>query len=805
MAGLRFGVRSRLVLAFSAMAAMTLVTSAVAILSFSEVEARFIELTTTRLPAMAAATKLSQQAESIVAQAPALVAASSPTELHTIDFRIRDQLSWLAELIERVRKTDGEAIAMARVDDLARELERRFVDLATQVERRLSMEALDRQTLGRLLVLGRTITGIRDQRETEGPPEDAAIARRWAAGAQDANTVLIAALATTDAAILRNLGEAFGDLLETAETESARLSDPLSQDMRRSTAELRHLGLGEAGIFNRRQAHMDITRGIQGTLTRNRLSGDLLSGASSQLADRIAEEAVKSALVLRAELHNRGAMMIVLSLFGVFGAGIVLLHLQRTVLRRLATLRAAMTAPLSTRPLVLEGSDDADEIGDMARALKGYAQAIADREHALRQSEGRFRAMATNVPGVLFQWFWRPLGEPRFLYVSPRCQDLFGVSPALVLADWRKLGFSLEDQRAWVVRAAQAARDSRDWIQEGRIALANGGERWWRVVAAPTPGEEPDTIILNGVLIDITALKDNERDLRAARQQAEQALSDLRSTQDTLVQAEKLASLGQLVAGIAHEINTPLGTGITGATFLDQETRQIAGRFRSGTLRRSELADYMERAEETARLIFTNLSRAGDLVQSFKQVAVDQVSDDRRTFALDTYIDEIFQSLNPRLRQTRLTVERAIEPGLMVDGYPGVLFRILSNLVMNTLMHGFEPHETGTIRVEARLLPDSAPGRVELVYFDTGKGIPHEIQGRVFDPFFTTRRGQGGTGLGLNIVYNLVTQSLGGTMTLSSHPGTGTTFTVVFPIKAPRGVQAVPSPQPIKDSGAATA
>ncbi|MCF8480362.1 MAG: PAS domain-containing sensor histidine kinase, partial [Rhodospirillum sp.] len=534
----------------------------------------------------------------------------------------------------------------------------------------------------------------------------------------------------------------------------------------------------------------DVLLASKGTLARDGLVSAMLVAESSLLMDTVSETAAAEARQARSDLGDRTAMLLALSMICLLLVGVLVLHVQRAVLDPLARLRHAMLHPAGQGAAGqgdsrVESVDADDELGDMARAFEHYASVIAQREQALKESEQRFRDMAENVPGMLFQWRVQLLeegAEGAFVYVGPRCQDLFGVAPKAVLDDWRALGIVLADQMVWMDRSNLAARAMGGWFQEGRRPGADGEVRWWRLMAAAAPGSQPGVVILNGMLTDITLQKTAERETQAARARAERALAELRATQDTLVQTEKLASLGQLVAGIAHEINTPLGTGITGASYLDQECREVRRKFKSGALRRSEMETFMTQAEETVGLIFTNLRRAAELVQGFKQVAVDQVSDERRVFDLGDYVEEILISLNPRLRKTKLTVRREIPRGLVLDAYPGALFRILTNLVMNSLLHGFDEGMEGEIAVVARRLPDNG---IELIYGDSGKGIPKEIQPRVFDPFFTTRRGTGGTGLGLNITYNLVTQTLGGTISMDSGEGTGTRFVLTLPVRAP--------------------
>lgn len=272
-----------------------------------------------------------------------------------------------------------------------------------------------------------------------------------------------------------------------------------------------------------------------------------------------------------------------------------------------------------------------------------------------------------------------------------------------------------------------------------------------------------------------------EEEARRASAETAKAYEELRMAQDSLLEAERLVSLGGLVAGVAHEINTPVGVTLTSASVLKDATGKVLHDMAGGTMRRSELQSYLETAEECARLILANADRAAHLIQSFKQIAVDRTDEARRTFALREYIDEIVTSLRPRLKQTCVKVEIDCAPEIKMDAYPGAFAQILTNLVMNALVHAFETDEEGTIHIQVHQEGDW----IDLRFTDNGKGIASDDLGKIFDPFFTTRRGQGGTGLGLNIVYNLVTRRLGGTITVASQPGQGTDFTIRFPSISP--------------------
>ncbi|WP_448191041.1 PAS-domain containing protein [Azospirillum sp. sgz301742] len=278
--------------------------------------------------------------------------------------------------------------------------------------------------------------------------------------------------------------------------------------------------------------------------------------------------------------------------------------------------------------------------------------------------------------------------------------------------------------------------------------------------------------------VDITDRARAEESVRTAKEQAEEALHDLKQAQAHLIQSEKMASLGALVAGVAHEINTPVGIALTGASLLAERMRDVQRAFDTGRLRKADFADYMETAAEASQIMMLNIERAAQLIQSFKQMAVDQASEERRSFDLRDYIHEVLRSLGVRLKRAAHRVEVDCPDGLVLDGYPGALSQLLTNLVMNSLTHAYEPGEHGCLRIAVRRLDGDG---VELVYSDDGRGIPAELHTRVFDPFFTTSRRSGGSGLGLNIVYNIATRSLKGRIALDSAPGQGAVFTVTFP------------------------
>jgi signal transduction histidine kinase len=272
-----------------------------------------------------------------------------------------------------------------------------------------------------------------------------------------------------------------------------------------------------------------------------------------------------------------------------------------------------------------------------------------------------------------------------------------------------------------------------------------------------------------------------ENELRASKERAEKALEDLREAQENLIAAEKLAALGGLVAGVAHEVNNPIGISLTVASTFARRCDDFAKEVGSGPLRRSRLDEFLEGGRDAAQQLVANLQRAGELVQSFKQVAVDRSHADRREFDLRESTDHIVASLRPVLKKSRIQLTVDVPHGIIMESYPGSYGQVLTNLFLNSVLHGFPDGRSGTITVQARKMRDM----VELLVSDDGVGMSEEVQRRAFDPFFTTRRAQGGTGLGLHIIFNLVTQQLGGRLNFESRSGWGTRFRIIIPCVAP--------------------
>jgi signal transduction histidine kinase len=275
------------------------------------------------------------------------------------------------------------------------------------------------------------------------------------------------------------------------------------------------------------------------------------------------------------------------------------------------------------------------------------------------------------------------------------------------------------------------------------------------------------------------AKRRTEEELRTSKEKAESALLELNAAQQNLIDAERLAALGGLVAGVAHEVNNPIGISLTVASSFARRTEMFEAELRSdGGLRRSQLEDFVRSSRDASQQLVANLHRAGELIQSFKQVAVDRSHAERRQFSLSEATDQIIASLRPVLKRAPIELTVDVPEGLIIDGYPGSYGQILTNLFLNAVNHAFVDGRSGTISIAAR---PRGLDDVEINFADNGAGMTPDVQRQAFDPFFTTRRNEGGTGLGLHIVYNLVTQQLGGRMMLESRLGQGTTFRIIMP------------------------
>jgi signal transduction histidine kinase len=273
-------------------------------------------------------------------------------------------------------------------------------------------------------------------------------------------------------------------------------------------------------------------------------------------------------------------------------------------------------------------------------------------------------------------------------------------------------------------------------------------------------------------------------ELTASNAELSEALQTLQTAQRELVESEKLASLGRLVAGVAHELNTPLGNALTVVSSLDDRYRQLEAMLAGSVpMRRSTLEELVRDTRRGQDILQRNVQKAADLVRDFKQVAIDQTADLRRDFDLGKVVEDVLVMVEPSFKHTPFVIETDLCHGLVMNSYPGALGQVLTNLLMNALLHGFEGIERGRVTVRCAPLNEA---EAELSVTDDGRGMDESVRRRIFDPFFTTKLGTGGSGLGMHIVHSIVTNVLGGQIEVRSAPGQGTQMLMRLPLSAPQ-------------------
>ena len=367
----------------------------------------------------------------------------------------------------------------------------------------------------------------------------------------------------------------------------------------------------------------------------------------------------------------------------------------------------------------------------------------------------------------------------RYLQINQRLTEICGISVEDHLGrSVRDCVPALADSVEAIVRSIMAPGEPVIGIEVAGQRADQPEERSWVTYWHPLRAPNGEIVAVNVAAEEITARKRSEQEMRRAREAAEQALENLRETQASLVEAEKLAALGRLVAGVAHEINNPVGSSLTVASSLQRRCEIFAAEVARGEVRRSSLNEFIDAATQASSQLVSNLNRASDLVQSFKQVATDRSRIERRLFDLGELTEQVLVGLRPELRRRDLVLKIDCEPGLSMDSLPGPYGLVLSNLVHNSIVHAFPDHRTGAITVEAGA---SGNDGVELVIADDGCGMSPETRRQAFDPFFTTRRREGATGLGLHIVHSMVVDQLEGRLSLTSELGRGTTVRIILP------------------------
>jgi PAS domain S-box-containing protein len=378
----------------------------------------------------------------------------------------------------------------------------------------------------------------------------------------------------------------------------------------------------------------------------------------------------------------------------------------------------------------------------------------------------------------------------RYLQINQRLTEICGISVEDHLGrSVRDCVPGLADAVEGIVRSIMNTGEPVIGIEVAGQRADQTDERFWITYWHPLRSPSGEIIGVNVAAEEVTerkraeaALQASERELRSARDAAQAALLNLQETQNFLIEAEKLAALGRLVAGVAHEINSPVGTSLTVASALERKRAAFAADVARGELKRSSLNEFLEVVEDASSLLASNLNRAADLIQSFKQVAVDQGYLDRRSFYAGDLTEQVLVSLRPALQEKNIALYVESQPDLAMNSYPGPYGQALTNLFLNAVMHAFPDVKGGAIEIKVRA---SGSDKVEILFSDNGCGMSADVRRQAFNPFFTTRRESGSTGLGLHIVHNIVTNRLGGQLNVDSAPGGGTKIQIMLPLTAP--------------------
>lgn len=420
---------------------------------------------------------------------------------------------------------------------------------------------------------------------------------------------------------------------------------------------------------------------------------------------------------------------------------------------------------------------------------------IAAQEGAARLNEMRVNQILTASPLPITV---ANLKSGAYVRVNPAWERHFQYREADILGKTSiDLGFwkDMQERRGWIERFNADGRVSGYEVQ---FRMQDGATKIFMLSSERFfYGEEECVLTMSVDVTDRKALEsellqlnanleqrvvERTRDLDRTNQELRVTMETLQRTQDELIQSDKLASLGSLVAGVAHELNTPIGNALVASSSLAEDVTQINRALLAGEMKRSMFENFLNRVTEGSSLTMRSLQRAVALISSFKQVAVDQASERRREFDLAQVLNEVIDTLKPNLKRATVTLTLDLEDGIFMQSYPGPMGQVIINLFTNALAHAFENRDTGRITIEAR---KRGRQQVEILVSDNGVGIAPEHLGQVFDPFFTTKLGRGGSGLGLSVSHRIVTKVLGGQITMRSKLGEGATFELTLPTVAP--------------------
>lgn len=782
--GPRIGLRARLGASVVAVAGMTLLASALSWYTYSNIEHLLTRVTRDNVPAINAALTFAEASARMTNEVPLI-------DIDRTDFRALSEALNLqrlnVDLSNLVVRLDRHWPDRPEVDELWSLFEQ-VADMQQDMTRHLGRRSdVERRYRQRLEGLGKTHLEFRSRVASTVADIDALVSRYQSLDTEwtlepvwrrerlillrelDASVNLIVGLMGGAAALpdpdrVDALRQQFNRYTVDVYGRAGQLpNEPRYEEIRELVRDVTAPGVGAGNVFLLRARDLALRAQIRDMALESRASVARMSEVVQGLVRSAEADAAALADAAEAAIDRGRAILLSVTVLAVLGSiALILLYVGRSIVARLADLaertRRIASGELDT-PVVPMGND---EISDMTEALAVFRDAMAEvqqRSDQLSESEQRLRAILEgSTVGIAIL---ARTGTP--LFANTRLMEMMDGRPEIALE-----GVPVPPP-GYTPHASSTTEVLRQ---------LGGGRAWWSLNnAQPVRFEGQDAVIL--WVYDITDRKHAEQAMKAARDEAETALRELRQTQRSLIDAEKMAALGSLVAGVAHEINTPVGTTLTAATHLARRTRELRATQGAGTMRKSDLDAYLDTTEEMSTLMLNNIQRASDLIRSFKRVAVDQTSEECRVYDLKEYIAEITQSLRPRLSRSAHDLTVDCPEGIEVRGYPGALSQVITNFVMNALVHAFEPDQRGQMRIAARRLPGQ---RVELTFSDDGAGIAPEARDRIFEPFFTTKSGAGGSGLGLNIVHTIVTGTFKGSITVDEAESGGTRFVLRFPL-----------------------
>lgn len=418
--------------------------------------------------------------------------------------------------------------------------------------------------------------------------------------------------------------------------------------------------------------------------------------------------------------------------------------------------------------------------------LQDMIDELIQKDINLRVSEGRIRSLIENIPGIVYRC--EPVEPWRMYTISNWVETMTGYEAESFTGDpplryWADLIH--KDDLEGVI-AVETVNVGDYFEMEYRVIGKNGQERWV-FERGGLKSSENGQVFMDGIIFDVSDRKRVESEIKKLYDEMETRVEErtieLKNAMSQLVEQEKMASLGGIVSGVAHEINTPLGISVTIASYLRKIHEEMAQHFINSTLSKNRLQEFINQNRESYDILETNLTRAAELVNSFKKISVNQSTEEIIKFNFSEYIQMILLSLKHEYKNKGYDIEVICDPQLEIYSYPGVFSQILTNFLINSLVHGFKNREEGSIWIKVTRSNDQK--RLNLIYEDNGAGIPKQSLEKIFEPFYTTNRANGGSGLGLYIVYNLVGQKLNGSIVCKSEVGSGTSFIVNIPLTVP--------------------